>query len=673
MSNNKKINILECTLRDGSYVIDYQFTMEDAYIICLGLARAGFKFIEIGHGLGMGSFPKRKGFAAASDKEYLQAAKAALSGFDSKFGMFFIPGIGSLDDLQLAADCGMDFVRVGTNVKEITKAAPYIKKAKELGFIVSSNLMKSYAVTNDEFKAYGKMANDFGVDMISVVDSAGGMMPDDVRGYIEALRSVSTKDIGFHGHNNLQLAMANTIAAVEAGAVFVDSSLQGMGRSAGNTQTEVLVMLLEKMGYNTGINPYDVMDMGKRIVKTMMYKEQGIDDISLVSGIAQFHSSFMDIINETAKRYLVDPRLLIIEVSKVDKVNVEREMVETTAQMIASRQDQKQGSRPEVRVDKNIVFRQTFENVADKAKAILNELVSLSKKTGKESVFSLTISKRAQEIMAFIRQSSSLVIANVEAQDLQEIEMILSDIDGKVDWVLLDESCVLLRESTHDKMVKKSRLAWYSEERVLLSGLSAFISQKSLKGKILVFADQDLGELVTLQLRQQGISAVIVSGGDRLFFAQQMEGGGVSAIVSFDQEFCSFLNGESVRSVKKDVLICCARPGVFPGEFWKEILKTGSMVFRLDARAALASELSLVIDTNKHIGIMGSRIIDGVKVVSGGVIGTKGSIILDSSSHPRKVIGVCNGAGGLLSSQQETSYKEDIEKVRAWIIRNLYQ
>jgi len=132
-SETRDISILDCTLRDGSYLIDYQFTAEDTYyIVSLGLQRAGFRFIEIGHGTGLGSCAAGKGRAAATDDEYLRAAKSALEGSKAKFGMFFIPGIGKMEDLETAAAYGMGFVRIGTDVVEVEQAKSYIEKAKSL-------------------------------------------------------------------------------------------------------------------------------------------------------------------------------------------------------------------------------------------------------------------------------------------------------------------------------------------------------------------------------------------------------------------------------------------------------------------------------------------------------------------------------------------------------------
>jgi len=164
------IDILECTLRDGSYSINYQFTAEDTAVIALALEKVGFRYIEIGHGIGLNA-SSCKGKAAETDEMYLKTAQEVLT--KAKYGMFFIPGIGRKRDLDLAADYGMGLVRVGTNVTEAKDAEKYIKYAKSLGMEVSSNLMKSYVLPPREFAKKAKMVEDFGADIITLVDSAG--------------------------------------------------------------------------------------------------------------------------------------------------------------------------------------------------------------------------------------------------------------------------------------------------------------------------------------------------------------------------------------------------------------------------------------------------------------------------------------------------------------------
>ena len=321
----KKIDILECTLRDGSYAINYQFTAEDTAKIALALESVGFKYIEIGHGVGMNA-SSCKGRAAETDEVYLKTAQKVLT--KAKYGMFFIPGIGRKKDLDLAAKYGMSFVRVGTNVTEAEQAEKYIKYAKKIGMMVSSNLMKSYVLPPKKFAQKAKLVEKFGADTVVLVDSAGGMLPVNIKEYIKAVKKVGVKaKIGFHGHNNFSLAIANILMAIECGASVVDSTLMGIGRSAGNAPTEILVTVLKKMGYQLNIDIFKTMDSAEKLIKPLMKKCKGIDSIAITSGYAEFHSSFFEIISKTAKKYHLDPRKLIVSVCEKEKVNVTEKLV----------------------------------------------------------------------------------------------------------------------------------------------------------------------------------------------------------------------------------------------------------------------------------------------------------------------------------------------------------
>ncbi len=326
------VEILECTLRDGSYAINFQFTATDTAQIAGALEQAGFPYIEVGHGIGLGASEKGMGAAAETDEAYMRATAETLT--SARWGMFCIPGIATLDHLDLAAGYGMNFVRVGTNVTEVRSSKPFIERAKQHGMMVCSNFMKSYASTPEDFAELALMSQDFGTDVIYIVDSAGGMFPDDIRRYAEAVRKRTSITLGFHGHDNLGMGVANALAAIECGASLVDSSLQGFGRSAGNTPTEHLLCALDRQGMPSGIDPVDVMDIGERFIVPLI-TARGTASMDLVAGYAQFHSSYMGVIREFAGKYAVDPRRLIIAVCARDKVNAPRALVEEEARRLA--------------------------------------------------------------------------------------------------------------------------------------------------------------------------------------------------------------------------------------------------------------------------------------------------------------------------------------------------
>jgi 4-hydroxy 2-oxovalerate aldolase/long-chain acyl-CoA synthetase len=330
--------ILEVTLRDGSYVIDFQFTASDTARICSELERVGFDMIEVGHGIGMGASRAGKGQAAESDEAYLQVAADTLT--KARWGMFCIPGIATLEDVDMAAEYGMKFIRIGTNVTEMEEAEPFIARAKKHGMYVSANFMKSYAMEPEKFAQKAILTQKFGSDILCIVDSAGGMLTSEMEQYFQAVQSVCDIPLGFHGHNNLELAVANSIRAVELGAVVIDTSLQGMGRSAGNTPTEIFLMVMERYGVRMGVNPLQVMDVGEKYIKPLIQHKYGYSSIDVVSGYSQFHSSYMGLIREFSSKHLVDPRRLIMAVCEENKVDANREMVERLAKQVVEESEE---------------------------------------------------------------------------------------------------------------------------------------------------------------------------------------------------------------------------------------------------------------------------------------------------------------------------------------------
>jgi 4-hydroxy-2-oxovalerate aldolase len=328
MMNNSNVDILECTLRDGSYAVNFQFSAVETQAIASALDKAGFKYIEVGHGIGLGASAAGMGVAAETDEGYMIATASAVK--SGKWGMFCIPGIATLDDVDLAAKHGMDFIRIGTDVSNTASALPFVERAKQHGMFVAVNFMKSYAVDPAYFASKALEARSSGADMVYVVDSAGGMLPSDLDAYFGAIREVSDVPMGFHGHANLGLSVSNAIRAIELGATVVDTSLQGFGRSSGNTPTELLLLVLLRQNIDLGIDPFDVLDIGETHIKPLM-RSAGNNSIDSISGYAQFHSSYMGIIWEMSTKYRVDPRRLIVDICEIDKINADPSMVEDAA------------------------------------------------------------------------------------------------------------------------------------------------------------------------------------------------------------------------------------------------------------------------------------------------------------------------------------------------------
>lgn len=338
-SDAKKFDgkILECTLRDGSYVIDFQFTTIDTERIGRALDQVGFSYIEVGHGIGLGASEQGKNVAAAADIDYMQVASKTIH--QGKWGMFCIPGIANLDHVKMAADQGIGFIRIGTNVTEVDDSAPFIELARKLGIEVFANFMKSYALSPEEFGQLVARSADFGAEVVYLVDSAGGMLPSEVRTYIQAGRAeASGVALGFHGHNNLGLSVANSLICVEEGIEMVDTSLQGFGRSAGNTPTEQFISALVRAGNNISIDPIQVMYLGEVLIRPLI-ERRGLSSLDIVAGQALFHSSYMPKLLTMAKKHHIDPRLLILELCRHDKVNAPDELLERLAKKLEGTRD----------------------------------------------------------------------------------------------------------------------------------------------------------------------------------------------------------------------------------------------------------------------------------------------------------------------------------------------
>jgi len=333
------VSILDCTLRDGSYAVDGGWSVEATQHICRALQDAGVERIEIGHGVGLNGSSSGPGPFAASDREYCEAAAQILT--RARFGTFFIPGIGRHEDLDIAASLGMKFVRIGTNATQVTQAGPYLEHAKRLGLEVFYNAMKSYLLSPSALAKEVRQVFDCGADHVCVVDSAGCMLPDEVRAYVSELRSSCQCSVGFHGHNNLMLAVANCLSAISAGAAIIDGTLQGIGRGGGNAQTEALVAVLDKLGVATGIDLMKVLCAGETLVRPMM-QTGGNSSLDIAIGSGGFHSSFLPRVQSVARRIPVDPKRLIIALGEVDRAEPSEDVIAEVALSLLEKDAQSQ-------------------------------------------------------------------------------------------------------------------------------------------------------------------------------------------------------------------------------------------------------------------------------------------------------------------------------------------
>jgi 4-hydroxy 2-oxovalerate aldolase len=334
--------LLDCTIRDGSYAIDFKFTEADTALIASQLDAAGIGWIEVGHGVGLGASDAGKGRAASHDLDVIARTREQVQ--DARIGAFFIPGIGRPQDLRDAAAAGLGFVRIGYDADEIDKVLPSLEIAREAGLEVFVNFMKSYGITPAAFARGAAMAEEAGAIGAYVVDSAGGMLPAEVTSYISAARAESAIPLGFHGHSNLHLAVANSLAAFEAGAEFIDTSVYGIGRSSGNVPTEVMAAVFSLMGVDCGVDPLAIIDLAEAYLTPLAEHLHPHDMIAVSLGLGRFHSSFLPAALEAAEAAGVNPFRLIVALGRNDVMRMTEADLETA---VAALRDG--GARPEIR------------------------------------------------------------------------------------------------------------------------------------------------------------------------------------------------------------------------------------------------------------------------------------------------------------------------------------
>jgi 4-hydroxy 2-oxovalerate aldolase len=335
MSEKGFIHILDSTLRDGSHALSHQLTAEQVARVAKGLDDAGVEIIEVSHGDGLGGSTITYGFGKQPELELLKAASSVIK--KGKLAVLLLPGIGTKDDLKMAADCGAKVAQIATHVTEADIAEQHMGVAKKLGMEVIGMLMLSHMGSPEKIAGQGKLMESYGADVVQVTDSAGALIPQTVRERVRALRDAIKVEVAFHGHNNLSLAVANSVAAIEEGARWIDACTCGLGAGSGNTPTEVLVAVLDKMSYATGIDLWKIMDVAEEIVRPMMQKPVRIGKASLTMGYSGVYSSFLLHADKAAQQFGVDARDILVEIGKRKAVGGQEDMIVEVAMALAEK------------------------------------------------------------------------------------------------------------------------------------------------------------------------------------------------------------------------------------------------------------------------------------------------------------------------------------------------
>ena len=338
----KKVAVHDMTLRDGMHPKRHQMTLEQMTQIASGLDRAGVPYIEVTHGDGLGGSSVNYGFPAHTDEEYLGAVIPLMK--QAKVSALLIPGIGTVDHLMMAKDLGVHTIRVATHCTEADVSEQHIIKARSLDMDTVGFLMMAHMSDPQSLVKQAKLMESYGANCIYITDSAGYMLPDDVTVRLDAVRQAlkPETELGFHGHHNLAMGIANSLAAVAAGASRIDAAAAGLGAGAGNTPMEVFIAVCARMGVETGVDVFKIQDVAEDLVVPIMDHIIRIDRDSLTLGYAGVYSSFLLFAKRAEAKYGVPARDILVELGRRGMVGGQEDMIEDTAMTMA--RDRKQQS-----------------------------------------------------------------------------------------------------------------------------------------------------------------------------------------------------------------------------------------------------------------------------------------------------------------------------------------
>ncbi len=335
-SESMDVRITDTSLRDGSHAKRHRFTVADVTAIVGALDAAGMPVIEVAHGDGLGGSSYNYGFSAVDERELIAAAVETAR--QARIACLMLPGLGTKDDIKAVHDIGASIVRVATHCTEADISEQHFGLARELGLETVGFLMMAHTSTPEALAGQARIMADAGCQCVYVVDSAGAMILEDASDRVGALVAELGDDaqVGFHGHENLSLSLANTVLAVRAGAVQADGSTRRFGAGSGNTSCEAMAAVFERLGIRTGLDVLAMIDAAEEVVRPIMDDECVLDRMSLIMGYAGVYSSFLKHAYRAAERYDVSGAEILLRCGE-DKLvgGQEDQIIQIAAELAA--------------------------------------------------------------------------------------------------------------------------------------------------------------------------------------------------------------------------------------------------------------------------------------------------------------------------------------------------
>ncbi|MET7780180.1 4-hydroxy-2-oxovalerate aldolase [Streptomyces mirabilis] len=332
------VRIVDTTLRDGSHAMAHQYTETQVRATVRALDRAGVEIIEVSHGDGIGGSSFNYGFSLTDEMKLIAAAREEAD--NAKIAVLLVPGIGTADDLRRAHDAGADMVRVATHCTEADVSPQHFGVARDLGMETAGFLMMAHRTSPENLAKQARIMVDAGCQVPYVTDSAGALLMHEARARFEALLAEVGDEawVGYHGHQNVSLGVANSVIAHEAGVRYVDGSLCALGAGAGNSPTEVLAAVFDRLGIETGLDVLALLDAAEDIVRPYLPRWPKMDRNAIVQGWAGVYSSFLLHAESAAERYKVPAHEILRRCGELGYVGGQEDMIIDIALTLAAEQ-----------------------------------------------------------------------------------------------------------------------------------------------------------------------------------------------------------------------------------------------------------------------------------------------------------------------------------------------
>lgn len=321
------LRITDSTLRDGSHAMRHQFTEEQVRAVVHALDTAGVQVIEVAHGDGLGGSSFNYGFSRVDEFQLIRAAVEEAR--QARIAILMLPGVGTVEDLKHAREVGASVARIATHCTEADTSIQHFNAARDLGMETVGFLMLSHRTTPEKLAEQARIMVDAGSQCVYVVDSAGALVLGDAQARVQAVLAEigDQAQVGFHGHQNLSMGVANSVLAYQSGARQIDGALCALGAGAGNAPTEVIAATFERLGVKTGLDVNEVLSAAENVVRPVIPRLPWMDRSSIIQGYAGVYSSFLLHAERAAERYGVPAHEILQRVGEAGYVGGQEDMI----------------------------------------------------------------------------------------------------------------------------------------------------------------------------------------------------------------------------------------------------------------------------------------------------------------------------------------------------------